>query len=282
MMKSISLSAIRPNAYNPNQQSMEQFAELTAELKRLDRVPKPVVVRRAGDGWTIVDGEHSWRAASDLGWQQIDCEVVDVDEVEAMRQTFKRNEHGTNHPVRLGRMFKAMLAGGQSSARALAERIGTSEGTVRNAMLYERAAALRNGYAADNRDDEMAHLSVRQIRAYVDLPGAVRNLWLDAGGDLKSLARATHVAIQSGSRRPTVVKFASVDGVSGWQALADAGLVQRVDADSFVESAHEAFRLLAAWRRYRQDTPAIDAYLRALAERGLPSAWADRLPCEHA
>lgn len=271
---------IRPNNYNPNRMTDAQFKELVDELSRLGRVPKPVVVRSTPAGWIIVDGEHSWRAARELGWPDVQCEVVDVDDVEAMRQTFKRNEHGVSQAVYLGRMFKAMLNAQELSGRELAQMIGTSEGTVRNALVYERAAELRNRYAADDLvDDEIAKLTVRQVRTYVDLPSPIRDEWLDAGADLKDLARAMNVAVNTGPESRDNVNFSSLDGCSGWQALVDAGLAERVSAPDFVESAHEAFRLLHAQRRYGTSTAAIAAYVRALAVRELPSEWIHELPC---
>ena len=111
-----------PNDYNPNSLTDAEFAELVAEVRHLGRLPKPVVVRSDGDRWLIVDGEHGWRAAREVGLIDVPCEVVEADTFEAMRQTFKRNQHGTHNPVRLGQMFRAMLTmRGGLSMRALAE-----------------------------------------------------------------------------------------------------------------------------------------------------------------
>jgi len=66
---------LRPNAYNPNQMGTAEFAELQAEVAYLGRCPKPIVVRRAGDQWLIVDGEHSWRAARAVGLPEVTCEA---------------------------------------------------------------------------------------------------------------------------------------------------------------------------------------------------------------
>ncbi len=96
------------NDYNPNHMSDEAFAELVAEVRHLGRLPKPVVVRPNGDGYMIVDGEHGWRAALETGLTDVPCEVIDADDFESMRQTYKRNQHGTHDPVRLGRMFRQM------------------------------------------------------------------------------------------------------------------------------------------------------------------------------
>jgi ParB/RepB/Spo0J family partition protein len=159
------------NEYNPNAMTAEQFAELVAEIQNLERVPKPIVVRPHGDRWLIVDGEHGWRAARQAGLTEITCEVVDADDFEAMRQTYKRNQHGTHNPVRLGRMFQKMMTGRNLSLRELARNINVSEGTVRNAVAFAAAAELRNRYAPQasvteaDAERTIARLTIRQIRA---------------------------------------------------------------------------------------------------------------------
>ena len=104
------ISALEPNDYNPNHMSDECFAELVEEVKHLGCLAKPVVVRTNGDGkYTIVDGEHGWRAAREAGLSEVAAEVVEADDFEARRQTYKRNQHGEHDPVLLGRMFRHMM-----------------------------------------------------------------------------------------------------------------------------------------------------------------------------
>src|SRR5262249_8399379 len=149
-------ASLHANGYNPNAMTTAEFVELIAEVRHLGRLPNPLVVRAATDGYLIVDGEHGWRAAQKVGFAAVPCEIVEADDFEARRQTYKRNQHGTQNPVLLGRMFQQMMEGRGLSQRALAEEIAVSEGTVRNALLYAEAADLRNSYAFDK-------LSVRQV-----------------------------------------------------------------------------------------------------------------------
>jgi ParB/RepB/Spo0J family partition protein len=171
------IDQIQPNDYNPNQMSPEAFAELVAEVRHLGRLPKPVVVRGQAAPYTIVDGEHGWRAAREAGLVEIDVESVAVDDFEAMRQTWKRNQHGEMSPTGQGRMFRRMMEARQLSQRALAAEIGVSEGTIRNCLLYAEAAEVRNGYAFDA-------WTVRDIRAFLALPADQREAWLDGGSEL--------------------------------------------------------------------------------------------------
>ncbi len=47
----ISTERLRPNAYNPNAMTPDEFGELVAEVRHLGRLPKPIVARPDGDGY---------------------------------------------------------------------------------------------------------------------------------------------------------------------------------------------------------------------------------------
>jgi ParB/RepB/Spo0J family partition protein len=188
-------TALVANDYNPNHMTDDEFAELVTEVRHLGRLPKPIIVRPRGPRYVIVDGEHGWRAATEAGVSEVSCEIAQVDDFEAMRQTYKRNQHGTHRPVRLGQMFRRMMAERALSQRALAKDIDVSDGTIRNALDYAAAADhLRNSYAggqghvADGYvEDQISGLSVREVRAYLQLPDALRRPWLESGADLKTV-----------------------------------------------------------------------------------------------
>src|SRR5215208_6586730 len=79
--------ALSPNNWNPNRMTDEEFAELVEEVRYLRRLPKPVVVRNgcAGEAgeYLIVDGEHGWRAAQEVGLAEVACEIIAADDFEA-------------------------------------------------------------------------------------------------------------------------------------------------------------------------------------------------------
>lgn len=276
---------LTPNNYNPNELTAAEFDELVAEVRNLGRLPKPVVVRSVASGWQIVDGEHGWRAASTLGLTEVLCEVVEIDDFESMRQTFKRNQHGRHDPVKLGRMFELMMEARGLSQRELATEMNISEATVRNGVIYACAAELRNRYAASAGEREQGHeeligcLTVRQVRAYVGLPAPISDVWLDAGADLKALAKASVVRVQEEGKESTF-NFSGGDGdIDVWRELVEAGLAGRVTTSSFVESAHEALRLWFFRREFLEHIDDLDGYLAPIADLRLPSSCVDRLPC---
>jgi ParB/RepB/Spo0J family partition protein len=247
-----------PNDYNPNRMDADGFEELLTEVRHLGRLPKPVIARQHEAGYQIVDGEHGWRAAREVGLKQVPCEIIAADDFEAMRQTYKRNQHGAHAPVALGRMFRRMMDSRGLSARALAKEIAVSEGTVRNALLYADASEVRNSYAFDR-------LSVREVRAYLDLPPAVRDIWLDAGADLHELWRAaTFEIVQDGKKTKMEV------GLETFQAMADQGLAWALNKTDFVESCRLAFQFLEWKNRYEDSIENLDAYFTPLARLRLP------------
>ena len=219
----LSPDSLSQNDYNPNRMSDSEFAELVTEVRHLGRLPKPLVIRPNGEGFVIIDGEHGWRAAKEVGLSEIPCEVIDVDDFEAMRQTYKRNQHGQHNPVLQGVMFKRMMAESGLSQRKLAEDMEVSEGTVRNSLEYVKALeslpewlevakrhicqhefeeeVVRNGYALfkavghDMHPDDVRNcyalwierLSSRQVRLLNRLPTIVAGLWFISGADIRAL-----------------------------------------------------------------------------------------------
>jgi ParB/RepB/Spo0J family partition protein len=292
------VAQLRPNDCNPNRMAEAEFAELVAEIKHLGRLPKPVVVRRQGDTYLIVDGEHNWRAAQQPGLTEVPCELVEADDFEAMRQTYKRNQHGTHDPVALGRMFRRMMEGRGLSGRAFAEEIGVSEGTVRNALLYAEAADLRNGYAAARGPEpvqlfagrplrfaprspeaEVGELSVREVRVYVDLPAVVRDAWMNGGHSLQTLDKALRLRKRIRPDGPKEEEGTCDQSI--FDALAEVGLTGGIAKYAFVNACHRAIRMWFWWDFYRRHFASAEdlrAYIAVAAELGLDVRVLDDMP----
>jgi ParB/RepB/Spo0J family partition protein len=290
------VAQLRPNDYNPNRMTEAEFSELVVEVKHLGRLPKPIVVRRQGDSYLIVDGEHNWRAAQEAGFTEVPCEVVGADDFEAMRQTYKRNQHGTHDPVALGRMFRRMMQDRGLSGRAFAQEAGVSEGTVRNMLLYAEAADLRNSYASEGGrvpqwvclrgqsvkatpEAEIAALSVREVGWYTDLPPVVRDAWLNSGHDVKDLTKACRV--RKRVRPDRLKEDVSECDPSVFGALAEAGLTGGIAKFRFVDACHRAIRMWFwrdFYRRHFADAADLDAHIAVAADLGLDVGVLDDMP----
>ena len=77
----VDVNAIGPNDYNPNRQSPHDFALLLKSMSE-DGFTQPIVVQEST--MQIVDGEHRWRAALELGLAQVPIVKVNMS-VEQMR-----------------------------------------------------------------------------------------------------------------------------------------------------------------------------------------------------
>lgn len=87
-------ASLRPNPWNPNQQSEFMFERARLSIREFGFVD-PVTVRRVPgvDGFEVVDGEHRWRAAKLEGLA--DIAIVDLGEIPdhvAKRLTIALNE----------------------------------------------------------------------------------------------------------------------------------------------------------------------------------------------
>jgi hypothetical protein len=191
----IKITQVRPNDWNPNIMTRDEFNELTAEIKYLGKPPKPLVLRSNGStgSFEIVDGEHAYRAMIVLGIETLKpgwYEIEQYDDFEAMRQTYKRNQHGTHNPIKQGQLFKRMMTERSINQSDLAREMEVSEGTVRNSLEYVKALDVRNGYEdwkVKRYAEIIAELPVRVLRELNSLPVELGNLWLEKGADPEDL-----------------------------------------------------------------------------------------------
>lgn len=252
-----------PNAWNPNRMRENAFAEYVAEVRRLGRLPKPIVCRPVGDKFEIIDGEHGWRAAKEIGLVQIQCEVLDgADAFEAMRQTYKRNRGGRDNPVLLGRMFEQMTSAQNLSIRRLAEKINIPEATIRTHLEYVKAARVRSSCAGEEADSEIAELSHRELKLYMTLPKGIRDAWLDAGADLSDfddLLDGDHARLSSLLYRSGLSEFAEPM------------------PSEFRESVARLLRLARWWESHWKIRD-LHSYLPPVAKLKLPALVLELLP----
>jgi len=78
---------VRPNEYNPNRQNEEDF-ELLLMSMRDDGFTQPIICQQDG---TIVDGEHRWRAAVELGYEKLPVVYVNMTPEQMRISTLRHN-----------------------------------------------------------------------------------------------------------------------------------------------------------------------------------------------
>lgn len=102
----LDIAKVKPNSWNPNVQNERQFqAEIESIMS--NGFLAPILVRKEGDTYQIIDGEHRYKALSRIiqdgmsgaknvgelvSTKKIPGIVIDVDEVHAKRLTIIMNE----------------------------------------------------------------------------------------------------------------------------------------------------------------------------------------------
>jgi len=84
----VPIESITPNKYNPNRQSEHEYSLLLRSMKD-DGFTTPILVQR--DTKEIVDGEHRWRAARELGYETIPVVFVHMTAEQMRVATLRHN-----------------------------------------------------------------------------------------------------------------------------------------------------------------------------------------------
>jgi ParB-like chromosome segregation protein Spo0J len=79
---SIPIDRLIAHPGNPNRMSKRNFSRLIRNIERTGRY-EPLVVRRQGDCFQIINGHHRCQVLRQLGYETVDAVVWDVDDTEA-------------------------------------------------------------------------------------------------------------------------------------------------------------------------------------------------------
>ncbi len=108
-MEYIPIKNIIPNTWNPNimdSQSYQALSESFTEFGDID----PILVRDLGEKYQIIDGEHRYKIAKDLGLDKIQSIVIDVSDTQAKRLTQIMNRtKGKDDPEKLMNLLDSLL-----------------------------------------------------------------------------------------------------------------------------------------------------------------------------
>jgi ParB-like chromosome segregation protein Spo0J len=109
-------SELLPNPWNPNKMTGEMYAKALESIGTYGFID-PLLVRRVTTDvelniyhYQIIDGEHRFRAGSDLGMNSFDSIIIDVDDATAKKLTVVMNElHGQADPHKMGDLLDEIL-----------------------------------------------------------------------------------------------------------------------------------------------------------------------------
>jgi ParB/RepB/Spo0J family partition protein len=96
---------IKENKYNPNEMTDSIMEHLVKEIKRIGFL-QPILINK---NKVIIDGEHRWKAAKEVGLKEIPCIQVDMDEKDAKLTTVNMNQiKGEINPVKFAELLKSL------------------------------------------------------------------------------------------------------------------------------------------------------------------------------
>lgn len=124
----VPVERIEPNPWNPNTMNEAMYEKELASIRKFGFVD-PLTVREVGvDRYQIIDGEHRWRGAADLGYTELPCwNLGIIEDDDAKQLTIVLNEtRGQSDQARLGVLLSELAA-----------RRGEPE--IREIMPFDRA-----------------------------------------------------------------------------------------------------------------------------------------------
>jgi len=124
----VSIDALSENDYNPNVVTDDDMVKLRGNIAMFG-IRQPIIARKNPDKegtYVIVDGEHRWSIAKELGLKIVPVVVEELSREEAMLETISMNKfRGENDSMKLGKVLKELR--GHFTDSILLERLGYTE-----------------------------------------------------------------------------------------------------------------------------------------------------------
>ena len=106
----LSIDQIRPNEWNPNVMTEEEYDKLKTSIEVTDGKylkDNPILVRSIEDYYEIIDGEHRHKVANDLGFKTLWCIIREMDDKEAIELCVILNkDRGDINYFKLSKLLK--------------------------------------------------------------------------------------------------------------------------------------------------------------------------------
>ena len=94
-IRTMELSKLKPAKYNPRielQPEDETYQKIKASITKFG-VVDPLVVNKRNGAYTIVGGHQRYNILKDLGYKEIQCVLVDLDEVDEIELNLSLNKN---------------------------------------------------------------------------------------------------------------------------------------------------------------------------------------------
>src|SRR6266571_328043 len=134
-LQRIPITHIRPNPYQPRREfDALELAELEGSLKATGLL-QPITVRRRGDAFELVTGERRLRAATHLGWTEIQAIVREFDEQGMLLFALVENLQRTDlNPIDEARGYRRLIDDFNLTQQQVADGVGKDRTTITNLL----------------------------------------------------------------------------------------------------------------------------------------------------
>jgi ParB/RepB/Spo0J family partition protein len=108
-IRHIPLNQIEPNEWNPNEMDAKTYSKMKKDIQRTGYIPPLLVMPIGPERYKIVDGYHRWLVAKELNMQTVPCQVLEMDDTEAMLKTVQLNYmRGAAVPIKLANVIHSL------------------------------------------------------------------------------------------------------------------------------------------------------------------------------
>jgi ParB family chromosome partitioning protein len=141
---------IEPNKRQPRKRFNDESLNSLAESIKQFGVIQPIIVKKDGEGFSIVAGERRWRAARKAELRQIPAIVRDCNDLETIELALIENLHREDlNPIEEAECYKRLVVEFFHTQDELAEKVGKSKSSISYALsLLELDTAIQD-YVAE-------------------------------------------------------------------------------------------------------------------------------------
>ena len=145
--RTIKISRIRPNPYQPRKEfDPQELAELESSL-RASGLLNPITVRPAAgmEGYELIAGERRLRAAARIGWTEIPAVVKEIDDRMLLTLALVENlQRADLNPIEEAEGYRHLMQDFSLTQAEVAEATGRERSTVANILrLLQLPASVR-------------------------------------------------------------------------------------------------------------------------------------------
>jgi ParB family chromosome partitioning protein len=134
-LQRIPVTRIRPNPFQPRREfDPAELAELQSSMQASGLL-QPITVRRKGDAFELIAGERRLRAATNLGWTEIQAIVRDFDEKTMLVLALVENLQRTDlNAIEEARGYQRLIEEFHLTQQQVADAVGKDRTTVTNLL----------------------------------------------------------------------------------------------------------------------------------------------------